>query len=179
MDEQRHHGYLCPCGRPDNFQRRGRCSLVSGKAYSSQIMIAAVQRLYSCDYVTEVTKKPVRQVIFPAGIGFLFSFFVIFIVHLFIHFCFPHAADPYVSAFMYPFSFSYSLCPVLYFLHLGYQQYAILSFRTSFDFLMQKRLPQDSLHIMNFFRAFSACGSPCVQTTPFSQISARGSSPAV
>jgi len=37
-------------------------------------MIAAVQRLYSCDYVTEVTKKPVRQVIFPAGIGFLFFF---------------------------------------------------------------------------------------------------------
>ena len=42
-------------------------------------MIAAVQRLYSCDYVTEVMKKPVRQVIFPAGIGFLFSFLVIFI----------------------------------------------------------------------------------------------------
>ena len=69
-------------------------------------MIAAVQRLYSCDYVTEVMKKPVRQVIFPAGIGFLFSFFVIFIVHLFVHLCYPHAADPYVSAFMYPFSFS-------------------------------------------------------------------------
>lgn len=118
-------------------------------------MIAAVQRLYSCDYVIEVMKKPVRQVIFPAGIGFLFSFLVIFIVHLFIHFCFPHAADPYVSAFMYPFSFSYSLCPVLYFLHPGYQQYAILSFQTSFDFLMQKRLPLDSLHTMNFSCLFS------------------------
>ena len=99
-------------------------------------------------------KKPVRQVIFPAGIGFLFSFLVIFIVHLFIHFCFPHAADPYVSAFMYPFSFSYSLCPVLYFLHPGYQQYAILSFQRVLIFLCKKDCRWTAFILWIFFVPF-------------------------
>lgn len=114
-------------------------------------MIATVQRLYSCNYVTEVMKKPVRQVIFPAGIGF----FVFFLCHLAFIYLYNYVSLIQLNPMYLRLCilFHSAIHFVLYFIFCmpGYQQYTILSFRTSFDFLTQKKTVAGQPSYYEFF----------------------------